>query len=176
MGACGDPDPAISRGVGGSLVKFGENLELRAGSIPRRSRGQALRVVAEVTMSPRAGTGRAITLSRVAFVEQSVDPAFDAVHVDDINVSDLVAGNGSHKGYRVNTHMRGDCTFVTYEGWTTTTVTPAGLVCTRFAGTWHYTGGTGAFEHIAGGGTYHGHVTPTGRVYVLDGWYKAHSD
>ncbi len=131
-----------------------------------------VRVLSESTMSVPDRLGHEIALTRVAFVETSPDPDFDSVQVEEVNVSDLIAGNGTHWGYHVNRHPGGDLTFVAYEGRTRTTVTPGGERRTTFTGAWRYTGGTGKFRGITGGGTYEGHVTPSGRVYTLDGrWH-----
>ena len=75
---------------------------------------------------------------------------------------DYVKGNGTHRGYQKDITPEGDVVFATFEGKTTTTLSPEGKPLTTFEGTFSFTRGTGKYENIHGGGTYKGKVIGEG--------------
>jgi hypothetical protein len=84
------------------------------------------------------------------------------------DVSDLVGGNGTQRGYFVNVHANGDRDIGTFEG----KIKTAGGQVT-IEGTWKYTDGTGQFKGLTGGGTYKGRMTsPTEVENTWEGSYQ----
>jgi hypothetical protein len=134
--------------------------------------GKQVALASELTMYPGDTPGHQITLSNFQSIDNSDDPDFTNVKVDVFGSGDDIAGNGSHNGYRVATHANGDHTFMAYEGTTKTVMKEENVPLTTFTGKWWFTGGTGKFEGITGGGTYTGKMTKTGRVYEWDGEYE----
>ena len=82
------------------------------------------------------------------------DPLWNGATVSYWGMADLVSGSGSQKGYFINPHANGDTDQGTFEG----TITTAGGAVT-LGGAWKYSGGTGAFTGLTGGGTYNGRMT-----------------
>lgn len=89
----------------------------------------------------------------------SSDPFFGSSENLDYGQSDSIAGNGSHKGYSVNTFKNGDKAYCKWEGTHKTIVKEGGAWETNYEGEYQYTGGTGKFKNIKGGGAYKGRIT-----------------
>ena len=85
-----------------------------------------------------------------------------------VSFSDLVMGTGTHRGY-VEFDKDGSKTFSSFEGKITTVVGADGKADTSFKGTFTFTGGTGQFVGITGGGTYKGQFNDAGQL-VADWW------
>ncbi len=81
--------------------------------------------------------------------------------------SDYVKGNGIHRGYSKTIDPEGDVAFATYEGKTTTTLSPEGKPITTIEGTFSFTRGTGKWENVHGGGNYKGKVIGE-EIYTYD--------
>ena len=81
--------------------------------------------------------------------------------------SDLVKGNGTHRGYSKAVYPDGDVIRNTYEGKVTTTHLSKGKTITTFEGTFSIIGGTGKYENAKGGGTYIGQYIGVG-IYTYD--------
>jgi hypothetical protein len=62
-------------------------------------------------------------------------------------------GNGLQKGFTVNLYQDGSITVMSFEGDKTVKGDPTE---SRFEGRWTFSGGTGRFAGIQGGGTYEG--------------------
>jgi hypothetical protein len=115
--------------------------------------------------------GREVLVSGSLVALRSSEPEFDNVEAVDIGFSEHTVSRGVQRGNSITTHPGGEKTFIAYEG-TSRTVAPAdGGIRTTFEGDWWYTGGTGKFTGIIGGGTYSGHVTPSGPAYSFEGEY-----
>ena len=71
-------------------------------------------------------------------------------------MSDLVKGNGTHRGYWKATDKDGHSQWAKWQGKVSTTMSPAGRPIVKFGGTWSFTKGTGKWENVQGGGTYKG--------------------
>jgi hypothetical protein len=81
----------------------------------------------------------------------------DGAQAVNVYLSDLVNGNGPHHGY-LTLVRDGNSIFVAWKG-TVTTVPGKEAPLTSFAGTYHWTGGTGEYAKITGSGTYRGRYT-----------------
>jgi len=106
---------------------------------------------------------RALTLVEVAGIQTSSDPLFNGAKITYWGTSDLQNGNGPQKGYWCNERTDGDRDWGTFEG----KVTASGQQVTM-EGTFKFTGGTGKFKGITGGGTYKGHFPSA--TDVVDQW------
>lgn len=97
--------------------------------------------------------GHVVSLGEVFGPQTCEDPHWQDVTITYWGTADLHNGSGPQSGHWVNNHADGDQDFGTFEGQITTT---GGR--TTMEGTWKYTGGTGKFASIRGGGTYKGHL------------------
>ena len=88
-------------------------------------------------------------------------------------MSDLIKGNGTHHGYYKGTDKDGHVYFSKWQGNVTTTMSPEGRPLVKYAGTWSYTGGTGKWENVEGGGTYKGQFIGPGIYFnMIEGEYS----
>jgi len=78
--------------------------------------------------------------------------------VTNVDMGDLVQGNGPHQGYFTVSDKRGSATS-RWRGKVSTTLGPQRAPRTAFSGTWTYVSGTGKYLGIRGGGTYRGHFS-----------------
>jgi hypothetical protein len=109
-----------------------------------------------------------MSLIEVSGPQNSSDPLWNGATVLYWGAADLVAGTGTQTGYFANRHPNGDIDRGTFEGRITTA---AGM--TTMEGNWRYSGGTGAFSGITGGGTYKGRITsPTEVQMTWEGTYQ----
>lgn len=104
-----------------------------------------------------------LNLIEVRGIQKSPDEKWDNSKITYWGTADLIAGSGSQRGYFVNDHPDGDRDFGTFEG---QIVTSGGDV--TLEGTWKFTGGTGKFRGLKGGGTYKGRMTSP--VLVENTW------
>jgi hypothetical protein len=108
-----------------------------------------------------------LSLVEVAGPQTSSDPLWNGATVSYWGAADLVAGSGTQTGYFINQHTNGDIDSGSFAD----KITTAGDVVTM-EGSWKYTGGTGAFARISGGGTYKGRITPTEVRTNWEGTYQ----
>jgi hypothetical protein len=112
--------------------------------------------------------GHIVSLGEVSGPQDTDDPKWQDVSIQYWGAADLVNGSGKQSGHWVNNHANGDKDFGTFEGQITTS---GGQ--TIMEGTWKYTGGTGQFANIHGGGTYKGHLpTPDQIENTWEGEYE----
>lgn len=90
------------------------------------------------------------------------DPDFGSSENLDYGQNDHIEGNGSHRGYSDNNLKSGDKTHVKWDGTHKTIVKEGGIWEVNYEGNFTYTGGTGTFKNIKGGGVYKGTLTATG--------------
>jgi hypothetical protein len=153
--------------VCGALLLLMQPTESVAQTGKSTGTGKITAVLAETKMLPGDKPGHEITMSRRTEALTFGDPVFGSGQAFAVGVSDYVAGNGSHRQWLVITHPTGDKTFTAGEGMTKSTPKPGGPPEVTYEGKWWYTGGTGKFEGITGGGTYKG----AGPAYEFDGQY-----
>lgn len=101
----------------------------------------------------------ALTLVEVAGTQKSSDPLWNGARITYWGTGDLVNGGGPQRGYYVNDHSDGELEWGTFEGKLST----SGQQVTM-EGTFKFTGGTGKFKSISGGGKYKGRITAGGDV------------
>jgi len=105
----------------------------------------------------------ALTLVEVAGTQKSPDPLWNGARITYWGTADLVNGNGPQKGYWCNERADGDHDWGTFEGKITTSDQQASM-----EGTFRFTGGTGKFKGLTGGGKYKGHFPSA--VDVVNEW------
>jgi hypothetical protein len=115
------------------------------------------KATSQSTISLHDVSNHDLNLMEVRGVQKSTDDNWNHAMITYWGTADLIDGNGQQVGYFVNEHADGDRDFGTFEG---RIVTSGGQV--SIEGTWKYTGGTGNFQGITGGGTYQGRMTSPG--------------
>jgi hypothetical protein len=78
--------------------------------------------------------------------------------VTNVDMGDLMQGNGTHQGYFTVSSKAGSTT-TQWHGKVSTTVGPDKTPRTTFAGTWTLVSGSGKYQGIHGDGTYRGHFS-----------------
>ncbi len=128
-----------------------------------------VRVISRTTASPGDVPGHEL-IQDISLVEtKSADPDWDGANAVVHGQSDQIEGSGSHRGYATHSHADGSETHFSYEGNHTTTVHEEGAWETALEGTFQWTGGSGKFSNIKGGGTYGGRGTPEEVTESWDG-------
>ena len=126
------------------------------------------RTSSQTTISLPDVSNHDLSLAEVRGVQKSTDQHWENAKITYWGTADLIAGNGPQHGYFVNEHADGDRDFGTFEG---KIVTTEGAV--TIEGSWKYTGGTGDFQGLTGGGTYKGRMTsPTEVENAWEGTYE----
>ena len=126
------------------------------------------RATSRATMALEDVPNHEMHLATITGFQKSSDDHWKDSRITYADMSDLVGGNGTQRGYFVNTHANGDRDIGTFEG----KVKTAGAQVT-IEGTWKYTDGTGQFKGITGGGTYKGRMTsPTEVENTWEGTYQ----
>ncbi len=109
-----------------------------------------------------------LNLIEVRGVQKSPDEKWNDCKITYWGTADLIAGSGTQSGYFVNDHPDGDRDFGTFEG----RIVTSGAEVT-LEGTWKFTGGTGKFRGLKGGGTYTGRMTsPVNVENTWEGTYE----
>ena len=93
--------------------------------------------------------GHELQTIEVSGTHSSPDDKWNNASVTYWAISDLVAGNGSQRGYYVTEHPDGGRDYGTFEGRVTTTQGE-----TQIEGTWRATDGTGIYAGMRGEGTF----------------------
>lgn len=117
------------------------------------------KVTSQTVVSVEDVPNHEMHLATITGLQRSSDEMWTDSRINYCDLSDLVGGNGTHRGYFVNVHPNGDRDIGTFEG----KVKTAGGQVT-IEGTWKYTDGTGQFKGITGGGTYKGRMTSPNEV------------
>jgi hypothetical protein len=109
-----------------------------------------------------------VSLAEISGPQQSSDPEWNGSRVTYWGIADLMAGNGTQRGYFINEHPDGDSDRGTFEGTVTAAVNQVNL-----SGNWTFTGGTGKLNGITGSGTYRGRMTSATQVEMeWEGTYE----
>ena len=135
--------------------------------------GKVVSVLAETRVRPGDKPNHELVMTRRMDTITYSDSTFTSGQALLAEVADAMIGTGgSIRGYFAITHPSGDKTFTSYEGTYTATPKPTGPPELRGQGKWSYTGGTGKFDGIVGGGTFKfGPDLPGGAAYEFDGQY-----
>jgi len=117
------------------------------------------RATSQTTISLPDASNHDLSLVEVRGVQKSTDQHWENAKITYWGTADVTTGNGAQRGYFVNEHADGDRDFGTFEG---KIVTTGGEIALE--GNWKYTGGTGNFQGLTGGGTYKGRMTSATEV------------
>jgi hypothetical protein len=139
--------------VGWFLVSLLQTREAQAAAKKISGTSQEFVIVSSTTMWPGDVPNHEIVLQHARWVENSDDPDCNTTQVTGVIVIDHTAGQGTLRGYDVDTCPNGDQIFVAGEGTIKTAKQPDGSLVSTYEGKWWYTGGTGKFKGITGGGT-----------------------
>jgi len=132
-----------------------------SGSFAGKANSQMTAVISDV---PNHELGL-VTISGPQIVS---DPLWNGATVSYWGMADLIDGSGPQTGYFLNTLPNGDVNHGTFEARVTTA-----SGATTLAGTWKFSGGTGAFARISGGGNFKSKLTsPTEVECNWDGAYQ----
>lgn len=114
------------------------------------------------------GPDHMMSVSSMSGKHTASDANWDSVQVTNWGSADLVGGNGEQRGYFMNEHPNGDVSHGTFEA--KVTMSGAGPTMT---GTWQFTGGTGKFAKLIGGGVLDAKMaSPTDFVMNWSGSYN----
>jgi hypothetical protein len=109
-----------------------------------------------------------LSLAEVEGPQKCSDPLFADARITYWGTADLMAGSGPQRGYWINHHANGETDWGTYEGQISTS---GGQV--TMEGTYKWTGGSGKFKGISGGGKYKARFTsPTEVINDWQGEYQ----
>jgi hypothetical protein len=121
------------------------------------------RSASQSTVSLHDTSNHDLSLMEVRGVQKSQDQKWNNARITYWGTADLIAGSGPQRGYFVNEHADGDRDFGTFEG----RIQTSGQQATM-EGNWTFTGGTGKYQGLTGGGTYKGRLTSP--VEVENNW------
>ena len=133
---------------------------------------KVMAVLSQTIMSLGDKPGHEVGLIRHLELDSSSDPGFNNIEYDVVETTDYVTGSGTHRGYRISTVPGGDKLNSAYEGTTRVVARPGAFPDITFEGKWWFTGGSGKFQGITGGGTYKGQATPAGVAWEWQGEYE----
>ena len=112
--------------------------------------------------------GHELQTVEIAGPQSSTDEKWNTARVTYWGVSDVVAGNGSQRGYFLNEHPDGSRNWGTFDGKITTSDNK-----TTVEGIWQFSDGTGMFAGIKGQGTFTTRLTsPTDLQCTWEGRYE----
>lgn len=146
--------------------------EAYAGGKKTSGTGKVIAIVSQTKIYPGDNRSHVLALSNYHEVDNYAEPLFNNVQANEVVATDYMGGTGAMRGYRVSTYPGGDKTFMAIEGLEKTVMKPGAPPKTSFEGKWRYTGGTGKFKGITGGGTFKGKVTKAGVTYEWEGEYE----
>ncbi len=125
--------------------------------------------ISRTVVSPGDDPKHELTLTIRRDTTTSSDPDFNETEQIVYEQSDSVEGTGTHRGYFRRLFKNGDTGYGPYEGTHKTTVKEDGSRETTWEGTYKFTGGTGKFKNVKGGGTYRGKATAQGASTEFEG-------
>lgn len=128
------------------------------------------RILSQTTVYPGDVPGHELVLqvSEERIVTSS-DPNFQDARRLVWVYFDQVAGSGSHKVYEINFHKDGEETYGKAQGTQKLMVKEGGAWEMSIEGVWQFTGGTGKFQNIKGGGPFKGKATAEGLTVCWEG-------
>lgn len=128
-----------------------------------------VRTLSQTVSSPEDTAHHFLVQQVIVHETRSTDPDFDKVTATVYEQTDSVRDKGTHRGYRIQCHANGDKTFVKYHGTHQLAKNQERPHKVHIEGVWEFTGGTGRFSEIKGGGNYSGMETPEGLVLKWKG-------
>ncbi len=108
------------------------------------------RIISESIATPGDSPGHILMQTVTMSNTTSSNPEWNNILMVDYQQADQMGEKGTHVGYGYHKHKSGDQTFFKYYG----TQTAGAGDKMSFQGKFEWTGGTGKFKNIKGGGTY----------------------
>ncbi len=122
----------------------------------------------ESTVNAAVQPGHMLGLAAISGTQTTEDRNWNGVPMTYWGISDMVGGGGTQHGYFSDDHGAAGRDFGTFEG-KISMVNGQPTV----EGTWEYTGGTGDFSNLSGGGTFTTRMTsPTDVEATWEGAYE----
>ncbi len=103
----------------------------------------------QTAISPPDLPNHQLNLAEIAGMQKCSDEKWNNATITYWGFTDLLEGKGTQRGYFVNRHAEGDRDWGTFEG---RVATSGGQMTVE--GTWQFTGGSGKFNGLTGGGTF----------------------
>ena len=109
-----------------------------------------------------------LNLAEIRGVQKCSDEKWNNASITYWGVTDIIEGKGTQRGYFVNAHGGEDRDWGTFEGKVTV---DGGQISVE--GNWQFTGGSGKFNNLTGGGTFKTRMTsPTDVEANWQGTYE----
>jgi hypothetical protein len=109
-----------------------------------------------------------VTIVQIAGVQKSSDALWNSARIAYWGLGETISGNGTQRGYFIDRHADGSMDRGTFEAQVTTTGNDMTL-----QGTFTFSGGTGKFNGLTGGGTFRTRMTsPTELECTWEGAYQ----
>jgi hypothetical protein len=134
--------------------------------------GRMIAVLSQTTLFPGDVPDHAMSLTTRLDVWHSSDPEWNDVRVTGFFFADYSGMTGANRGHEFVDHPGGDRTFDAFEGVSHGVMKPDGTWEATFEGTWRFTGGTGRYAGITGGGTFRGTRTASWADYQWECEYE----
>lgn len=99
-------------------------------------------------------SGHEVSLAEVVGTQETSDPNWNNASLTYVGTTDMIDGNGTQRGFYINTRADGDREWGTFEGRVTTV---NGLPTVE--GTYQNAGGTGRFSGMTANGTFKTRMT-----------------
>ena len=94
-------------------------------------------------------SGHDLSLAEIGGTQKSSDANWNNATINYWGITDVIAGQGTQRGYFVNNHGEGDRDWGTFEG---RVATSGGQITVE--GTYQHTGWSGKFKSLSGNGTF----------------------
>jgi hypothetical protein len=120
------------------------------------------RILSVTTLNPGDTPDHQLGQQVMKQVRTSSDPDWNDMEALIYLQWDAAAGSGSSRGYGTYHYTNGDESYVKFEGTSKMSVKEGGAWELSYQGKGQFTGGTGKFKNIKGGGTYQGKLTAEG--------------
>ena len=109
-----------------------------------------------------------LSLAEITGTQKSSDEGWNDSVITYWGTTDAVEGKGTQRGYFVNVHREGDRDWGTFEG-----KVAASGGATTVEGTFHFTGGSGKYNGVSGGGAFQTKMSlPTDVACTWRGTYE----
>jgi len=108
------------------------------------------RIISQTIATPGDKAGHVMIQTVTMSKTTSSNTEWNDVMMVDYQHLDQFEAGGNHMGYGYHKHKNGDTTYFKYSG----TQKPAGEGAMSLEGKYEWTGGTGKFKNIKGGGAY----------------------
>lgn len=123
---------------------------------------QAKQEISRTVSQPSGTAGHELVQAVRIDAQTSANPDFNGIDQLVYGQVDHIHGTGDHSGHSINLHRNGDRSYTKWSGTHKTVAIDGGGWETTFDGKFEFSGGTGKFAAIKGGGSYKGKITPQG--------------